>query len=450
MWALTIPMKLLLSLLIGAAIGLERETYEHFKHPEYLSGNKDRKGALGVRTFSLITTLGTMAGLLRPDFPDLFLTVNIVFLVLLIAYYITGTILIKDNGITTEMAIIFSYLIGIFIALDIFPIQLVLAITVVLVLIMSQKETVRQWIAGIKQPEMASLISYAIIALVILPFLPNIGFALNDIPGLKTIFDSYQLSSRQMLNVELFNPYKLWFIVALITGVDLAGYLLSKTLGQKKGWLLTSFVGGFVSSTSTTISLAQRSKKHAAVNKLVAAAIFANLASFLQLFVLIASTNSLLLIRSTRLIFLIILSSGLAGVYFLTRDKKDGENMTETKASLQKTEIFSLRAALKFILIYLTVGVVAKIALVSFGETGFYLTSMLAALTGIDAVVLNLTALVGNTLTYQAGVVTIILVNAVNLLSKAVYSYLQGKREFALKFGAAMVLICVISLLALI
>jgi len=449
MLELASPIKLLLSLLIGAAIGMERESYENFKSSDFNKRGKDKQGSLGVRTFSLITTLGTLAGLLRPDFHDLFITINIVFLVLLVAYYVTGSILIKDNGITTEMAIIFSYLIGIFIALNIFPIQLVLAITVILILILSQKDTVRQWIAGIKQAELTAFISYAIIALVVLPFLPNVFYRLKDLPGLVTILTSYGLTSSQILTVELVNPYKLWFIVALITGLDVFGYLLSRTVGQKKGWLLTSFVGGFVSSTSTTISLAQKSKKSSAINKLVAAAIFANLASFFQLFVLIASTNGLLLVKSSRLLFILIISTVIAGLYFLKQKGKDGENLNETKEKLSQTQIFSLAPALRFALIYLTVGAAARIALTFFGEGGFYLTSGIAALTGIDAVILNLSAIVGSTLSFQAGIFTIILVNAVNLLSKCVYSYLQGKREFAVRFSAAMLVIILSSLFAL-
>jgi len=443
------PIKLLLSLLIGAAIGLERESYENFGNSDFNKPGKDKKGSLGVRTFSLITTLGTLAGLLRPDFPDLFITINIVFLVLLVAYYITGSILIKDNGITTEMAIIFSYLIGIFIALNIFPIQLVLAISVILILILSQKSTVRQWIAGIKQAELTAFISYAIIALVVLPFLPNVFYRLKDIPGLATILGSYGLSSNQILNIELVNPYKLWFIVALITGLDVFGYLLSRSVGQKKGWLLTSFVGGFVSSTSTTISLAQKSKKSGSINKLVAAAIVANLASFFQLFMLIASTNSQLLVHSSRLLFILIGTTVFTAVYFLRQKGKDTEELRETKEKLSHTQIFSLAPALRFAIIYLAVGAAAKIALTFFGEGGFYLTSGLAALTGIDAVILNLSAIVGTSLSFKAGIFTIILVNAVNLLSKCVYSYLQGKREFALRFSAAMFVIIVSSLFAL-
>ncbi|OGK66445.1 hypothetical protein A2313_01185 [Candidatus Roizmanbacteria bacterium RIFOXYB2_FULL_41_10] len=444
MLLLSVPIKLFLSLLIGAAIGLERESYDQL-HCQNNKQPHDRKGSLGVRTFALITTLGTLSGLLRPDFPDLFITVNIVFLVLLVAYYVTGSLYLKDNGITTEMAIIFSYLIGIFIALDIFPIQLILAITVVLILILSQKDIVRQWITGINQSEVTAFISYSIIALVILPFLPNQNYSLSNIPGLSLIVDNLNLGLSSIVQIEIFNPYRLWFLVALITGVEVFGYSLSKVFGQKKGWLLTSFVAGFVSSTSTTISLAQKSQQSRLVNRLVASAILANLASFFQLFILIVSTNAVLLLKSFKVIVLIILSS-LGAVFWYLRQKDSQNKELNTKTGWHQASIFSLQAALKFALIYLIISASAKISLVVFGEIGFYLTASIAALTGIDAVVLTLSSLAGTTLSYQAGVLTIVLVNAVNLLGKSIYVFVVGKREFAFKFLAAILLIIIFSL----
>ena len=53
---LSIPIKLLISLLIGVAIELEREAYERKTNTSSSSG----VGSLGIRTYALITTLGTV------------------------------------------------------------------------------------------------------------------------------------------------------------------------------------------------------------------------------------------------------------------------------------------------------------------------------------------------------------------------------------------------------
>jgi uncharacterized membrane protein (DUF4010 family) len=57
--------------------------------------------------------------------------------------------------------------------------------------------------------------------------------------------------------LELLNR-KIWMIVVLVTGIDVIGYI-TKLLGSKV--TLTSFIAGFISSTSTTQSLAQKVKK---------------------------------------------------------------------------------------------------------------------------------------------------------------------------------------------
>ena len=61
-------------------------------------------------------------------------------------------------------------------------------------------------------------------------------------------------------NLDLINPRKIWMVVVLITGIDVFGYILGRIVGKKSGFAVTSFMAGFVSSTSATQSLPQRSK----------------------------------------------------------------------------------------------------------------------------------------------------------------------------------------------
>ncbi|MFA6533253.1 MAG: hypothetical protein WCT22_04640, partial [Patescibacteria group bacterium] len=84
---LSIVVKLLLSLLLGMAIGLERESYE-------LQIDKTKRsgiGSLGIRSYALITSLGAISGILFQNYFSLFLTISITFCVLLVSYYILGS-----------------------------------------------------------------------------------------------------------------------------------------------------------------------------------------------------------------------------------------------------------------------------------------------------------------------------------------------------------------------
>lgn len=443
---LSVVVKLLLSLLLGMAIGLERESYE-------LQIDKTKRsgiGSLGIRSFALITTLGTVSAILFQLYFYLFLIISSTFCLLLIAYYILGSLITKDNGLTTELAIFWSYLIGIFVGLNIFPIQLIVAITVILMLILSLKQKIKLFVAGIKQFELESFISYAIISLVILPFLPNTGYFLKDIPFLKNILSAFQINFDRFLNLEIINFFGLWKVVALVTGVEIAGYFLEKTIGQKKGWLLTSIAGGFISSTSTTQSLAQKSKNTKNTNRLVSAAVFANLSSFIQLFILLASVNLLFLSKNIIYIVSISISAVLIGIYFLKREDKKSENLTETKENLKNDKLFSLMPALKFALLFLFIKLITKFSLIVFGNNGFIISTILGAVTGLDAVTINTAELAGKTITFQTGVITLILANAVNLLSKSGYAFAQGSKPFAKKFFVSVLIIIAFSFLGLI
>lgn len=434
---LSIPLKFILSFILGAVIGLEREAYTQKIEPNH----QKHSGSLGIRSFALITCLGTIAGLIKNPYESLFLITTITFMCLLLAYYVVGSFLTKDNGITTELAMGYAFLIGLFIALEILPIQLILAITVMLVLILSKKENIQTLIAGIKSSEISAFISWAIIALVILPFLPNTAYKLADIPYLESILSAYNISLTNLTHVEILNPFSLWKIVVLITGVELAGYILERTLGQKKGWLLTSLAGGFISSTSTTQSLAQESKTSKNINLLVASAFFANLASFFQHFLLVASVNTAFLVKNTLFIFTTSLSALLLGLFFLKKKEPADNELKEIQSKLGEDKIFSLSSALSFTILFLVVRVVTKVSLQLFGSSGFFLTSALASMTGIDAVTINASELAGNIISFQTGLITLIIANAVNLLFKAAYCFSSGNKKFAWRFFIGSIII---------
>lgn len=441
---LTIPLKLIISLLLGMAIGFERESYEY----RVDKTEKRGIGSLGIRSYSLITTLGTIAGiLLTKNYLSLYIPIAFTFSTLLISYYIIGSVFNKDSGITTELAIIWSFVVGTLIALEIMPIQLIVAIVAVMTLILSAKERVKGFVAGVKEFEVQDFISYAIIVLVIFPFLPDVSYTLADIPFLSTIFSAYKINLGAFANIEIINFFDLWKVVVLITGIEIFGYILERIVGKKQGWLLASFVGGFISSTSTTQSLANQSKSSSNADGLTAAAVFSNLSSFFQHFILLASINAVFLVKNTLYIVALIISGFIVGIFFLVRAKK--EVKIEEK-DIVKTDIFSLKPALRFALLFLTIKVVTKFALVIFGSTGFIVGNLLGAVTGLDAVTINISEVVEKNITLQLGTLALILANAVNLMAKSLYAFVQGSRAFAFRFFISVLIIIATSFIGLI
>ena len=428
----TVAIHLFLSLLFGAAIGLERES------------NKKKSGAAGgIRTYSLIAILGALSGILYTShFEFLALLLVAGFFIILISYYCLNAFLTKNVGMTSELAIFFTFLLGMLPTLNIIPLQLVIALFVVIVAILSLKSKIQNAIKVISYQEIESFISYAIIALVILPFLPNIGYKLIDIPILPSIFEGLGINLGQFATLELINPQKIWVIIALITGIDVFGYIMGKLIGNKSSFTLASFVGGFISSTSTTQSLAQRSKKTGLSNSLVGAAILANAASFLQVFLLVGPLNPKWLVFLIPSLAIIVASS-MALVLFFLRSKDNEES--KQKAEERHDKIFSLAPALKFAGILIAVKLTTKICLILFGKSGFVISSIIASFAGIDAIVVNLADMAGGPITFKFALITFLLVNATNLASKSVYSFFQGNRKFSLKFSLSMTVVVVLS-----
>jgi len=433
----TLAINLILSLLFGAVIGLERE-----------SSSQGGGSVGGIRTFSLISLLGAICGIFYiKNLETLSFLIAGVFFVLLVVYYAINSYARKSYGITSELSIVFTFIIGLLPILNIVPLQLIVAIFVILVLILSLKEKTKKFVAGISSKEVESFISYAIIALVILPFLPNVGYKLVDIPVLSSFFVNLGVDLGQFANLELINPQKIWIVVALITGIDVFGYMLGRVIGDKGGFALASCLGGFVSSTSTTQSLAQKSKGSKVVNYLVGAAILANMASFLQIFLLVGPLNARWLVALIPSLLIMIITATFLSIFFLKKNEKEKRNskMIEEK----DTQIFSLTPALKFAGILILVKLVTKICLILFGKSGFLISSLVASFAGIDAIVVNLAEMAGQSITFEFAVVTFLLVSATNLASKVVYAFFQGNRKFAFKFFLSMLVVTLSSFIGL-
>ncbi len=438
------PLKFIIAFALGAVIGLEREINEQ----KNLKGDtKGKHAVLGLRSFALTAGLGALTGALYGPFPFIAVLLGTVFSLLLLLFYFYDTKLSNDPGITTEIAVIYSYILGFLVFTNVLPMQLIVAITVVLVLLMSRKEDIKGFISNIQKREINALISFGILALVVLPFLPNETYALSDFGGVQSFLNNVGWNIDKITNLELINPFKLWTIVVLITGVDLFGYFLERTIGSRGGRTIAAVVGGFVSSTATTISLAQESRNTKNVRPLLAGAEFANAVSFIPIALLLATLNPPLLIAAFPVLITIFIVPIIVGGWYLRQSgqekgkRKSGEDLSSSHS------IFSITSALKFVGIYLLINMVSKIALEFFGTSGFLITTALGSLTGIDAVVINTAQLAGSKIDMTLAVWALILANGINLLAKSVYSFMQGSRDFATKFLLSMLLIIAASLI---
>jgi len=432
--------KLALSVALGTIIGLERET-AHFSHveeekkkkmdPEDIYSDPIRLG--GIRTYILVSLFGTISAIsYNLGYPFLlYLSGASLGVLVLISYFITFK-RFNAAGITTEIATIFTFLIGALIALDVIPVKTLIAISVVLVLVMSRKRGLQHFISNFKRSEILDIVEYFVVALVILPFLPNQDFALNDIGAIGQVLSAYGISLGEIGNVSIINPFKIWFIVALVSGINLFGYFLSRLFGQGRGLLVTGIVGGFLSSTATTQSLALKAKElktKVTSQKLGGAALLASASSFVQVLMLVLPINSAFFVKASYPFLLMAAILATGGVILLNKAKgKKGKK--ETDESVDSGDPFALGPAVRFAMVLVLVRFVTKSAHILMGTGGFLVSTAVASVAGLDAVSINAAELSGKEIAMSTGILSIVLANAVNLAGKSVFSFAQGTKEF--------------------
>jgi len=346
-----------LALVIGGLVGLQRE---------HAGGGKAELFA-GVRTFALIALIGAAGALLGE-----ILAHPWAFLVLLA---VVGLLIVVSHGIsswrgaiglTTEMAALLTFLIGAFCYWGMIELAAALGVTVTVLL--SFKGELRRFAQQLTHADVLAALKLAVITAIVLPLLPNQTFGAPP--------------------WDAFNPYRVWLMVVLVSGVGFAGYVLMKRLGSGKGIGLTGFLGGLVSSTAVTLSFAQRGRREAALGRALALGIVASwTVMFGRVLVVVSVANAELLPR----IVLPMAVAGLVGLLYslvLLRAGRHGE-----AGALEVEAPFELGPAVRFGLLYAGILIAARAAHLYLGDLGVYLSSVVASVADVNAITLTMAEL---------------------------------------------------------
>ncbi|HLW21445.1 MAG TPA: MgtC/SapB family protein, partial [Cyclobacteriaceae bacterium] len=156
--------RILIAIGSGFLIGLERE---------HSALNSKQEAFAGTRTFVFLVLLGFLGAMTHFVFtPWIFLGILLsVVSFIAISYYMTSSK--GDIGGTTEFSALIAFLLGALIFLG--YIELSLMITVVSMVLLSSKGKLQTIIGEITEEEMYALIRFVVLALLILPFLPDEG-----------------------------------------------------------------------------------------------------------------------------------------------------------------------------------------------------------------------------------------------------------------------------------
>ncbi len=267
----------------------------------------------------------------------------------------------NDYGYTTEIALVVAYACGITAGLG----ELLLAISTAAVaaLILGLKPELHGFVQRLKRLEVLSTIQLLVVAVVLLPLLPNRDVWMEGL-NFRTIG---------------------WFVL-LILGLSYLGYVSVRTLGDRLGILLTALFGGLTSSTAVTATLSRMaSTQPQAVPLLAAGVLLACAVMPIRLLVLTSVVNDALANHlGGALIVLAAVPVGVA-IWLVLRHRD-----ADAAASLALNNPLELKGAALFA-VFLTALFIAVPWLEGrFGSSGLYIAALISGLTDVDAIGLTL------------------------------------------------------------
>ena len=250
---------LLVALGAGLLVGVERERR-----------NTDDKtpAAAGVRTFAVTALLGALVALGNSW-------------ILLVAGAL-GVIVFTalsyakshdaDPGLTTEFALLATFVIGVLAASQ--PILAAAAGVILVVLLVSRGALHAFAKSELSDQELRDAVLLAAAAILVLPILP-------DEP-----IDPW----------HVVNPRLVWKLTVLIMLVDAVGYVAQRLVGARAGLPISGLLGGFVSSTAVVATMGKRAQGDPKVlPAAVAGAALSNVATVVQLAMVLAVSDAVLL-----------------------------------------------------------------------------------------------------------------------------------------------------------
>ena len=236
------------------------------------------------------------------------------------------------------------------------------------------------------------------------------------------------LPNRDYGPYQALNPYHIWLIVVLISGVSLAGYIAFRIVGQRYGAPLLGFFGGLVSSTATTLVYARHSKMGEGMCRLaVIVILIANLVVLLRLGVIssVVSPNIMLYILPVLLGGLI--PGGLATYLFWRKMGCD-----KSSPMPQLTNPAEMKVALGFGLLYALVLLCAAWLFDYAGSRGLYALASVSGLTDVDAIALSSLHLFDlNKIAADQAMIAITIAYLANMMFKFGMIVVVGGRDLA-------------------
>lgn len=374
----------------GLLIGVERERRK---------GSGRHKAVAGVRTFSIAALSGALAQWIGQ--PQLVAAGAVLVLSLvLIGYFRLRS---ADQGITTELALFITYLLGV--AAIEQPLAAGAGGVIVAGLLAARSDLHRFSTEVLTESELRDALVLAGAALVVLPLIPN-----ESVGWLAGV-----------------NPRRLWTLVVIMLALQAAGHVALRVAGARLGLPLSGLAMGFVSSTATFAAMGGKMRGRPELAGAAASgALASNVATLILLTVVFATVHppALAMVGGSLVGGAV---GALAGALLSLRGSgsaRAGEMMSARALSLVPAILF---AALISLLMALTTLIYEH-----FGERAVLVSVVVAALPDLHAAAASLAAMVaGGNIAPRQLAVPLLLAFTLNTLAKLLAARLTGGWSFA-------------------
>ena len=331
-------------LAIGALVGLERG----FR----LRGQRTGTRVAGVRTFSLMGLAAGLAGVVAERAPIAAAGIVIAMLAYLGIAYAPR---LRSKGDSTSPIAAAATIAAALLA-GLGQVGLALAAAAVIVFVLALKDDLHRLVDRLDQADVQALARFGIIALAVLPFLPD----------------------RPLGPYGAWNPAKLWWVVILVTGFSFAGYVANRLFGARHGTVATALIGGAYSSTAVTQSLAQRLGSAPCGGAEPAGIALASAMMYLRVLVLVAILANRLLVPFAVLLAPALVTAWIAG-WWLYRRAEPSDSPAPPGNPI------ALLPAFGFVAFIAVAAVAARWAQGRFGEEGIAILLFVMGAMDVDA-----------------------------------------------------------------
>jgi uncharacterized membrane protein (DUF4010 family) len=395
--------RLALSLLLGLLLGVERERRKRERGHDTIAG---------LRTFGLVGFLGGLASYLAVPYTVVAGAIAVGALAL--AGYVLDPDRARDKGLTTEVALLLTYVLG---ALALSRPDVAGVAAIVVTTLLAFRSRLHHFVQNaLREQELHDGLLLLVFAFVALPLAPNVD----------------------MGPYQAINPQSLARLMLLVTLLGSAGYVGHRIFGARAGMVASGFASGFVSSSATIAALGLRARQDPSTARAAAAGgVASSIATIVQYGAIVAAIDLTLLRRLALPLGLALLAAATTAAVLARAARADGE-----KADAPAGRPFQVLPAL------LVGGGSALIAVLSaalsdsIGDAGIVLVSGTSGFIDAHATTGSIATLhLGGRVDDRVAVLALTVALSTNTLTKVAMATLSGSRTYAVRIAVGVIVI---------